>query len=367
MWGRLSVLLCLCALLCVIEQRAVALDPEQSITQYSLTQWGHRDGLSSTAIYAIAQTPDGFLWLGTSDGVVRFDGLRFIPVPLSGTDDIAFGPVKALIVARTGAMWIGTETGKLVRMEGRSMKIVVLPEPIVSIRENADSTIRVETSNHVLRFHPESMEPESGDLSAIGGDQGPKREGAFYGPSARKVSVCQQCTLLGLTASLLKRAHLNPNQIRMAMRDKDENLWVATAEGGIVRVAFRPTDSTHSTPEIEHLSASEGLSNDSVWDIFEDREHNLWIATQNGLDRLRDDKIATMTRRTGLLSNEITSLASVNNGTFAGSSLGLNRITSTHSETVLRGSIFSLARSTDGSLLFATPLGVSELKDGKVR
>jgi hypothetical protein len=56
------------------------------IAQYSLTQWGHRDDLPSTAIYAITQTPDGFLWLGTSDGLVRFDGLRFLQVSLLKTD-----------------------------------------------------------------------------------------------------------------------------------------------------------------------------------------------------------------------------------------------------------------------------------------
>jgi ligand-binding sensor domain-containing protein len=70
------VFVCLCVLLRMMQGTAEALDPEQKITQYSLTQWGHRDGLPSTAIYSLAQTPDGFLWLGTSDGLVRFDGLR---------------------------------------------------------------------------------------------------------------------------------------------------------------------------------------------------------------------------------------------------------------------------------------------------
>jgi hypothetical protein len=53
----------------------------------------------------------------------------------------------------------------------------------------------------------------------------------------------------------------------------------------------------------------DGLSNDSIWDLFEDREHNPWIGTQNGLNRLRNDKFSTLTRRTGLLSGDISSLA----------------------------------------------------------
>src|ERR1700745_374549 len=138
-WRPFWVLVCLCASVRIVEPTAAALNPEQKITQYSLTQWGHRDGLPSSAIYAIAQTPDGFLWLGTSDGLVRFDGLRFVQAPLSDTGDAVFGGVQALKVDRTGAMWIGTENGSLVRMEGRSMKVVMLNLPIVAIADTAHS------------------------------------------------------------------------------------------------------------------------------------------------------------------------------------------------------------------------------------
>ena len=351
-WPPFDIFVYLCAWLCLVEGTAAGLNPQQKITQYSLTQWGHRDGLPSTAIYAIAQTPDGFLWLGTSDGLVRFDGLRFLQVPLLKTDKsdaTAFGQVQTLKVDRTGAMWIGTQSGNLVRMEGRSMKIAILNAPILSIREDADSTIQVETSDRLLRLDPHSMEFKSAH------------------PVKDKTPACSQCAPLGITPSLLKQASLNQSQIRMAMRDNDGNVWIATKEEGVLRVAKKSSGSAHPTPEIDRLSAREGLSNDSVWDIFEDREHNLWIATQNGLNRLRDDKFAIVTRRTGLLSNDISSLVSIPAGIFAGSSLGLDRVTITHSDTVLRGSVFSLARATDGSLFFATSLGLSQLKEGKVR
>jgi ligand-binding sensor domain-containing protein len=182
-WRPFCVFVCLCVSLRIVEGTAQALDPEQKITQYSLTQWGHRDGLPSTAIYAVAQTPDGFLWLGTSDGLVRFDGLRFVPVPLSNAGDIAFGRVQALRVDRTGAMWIGTESGSLVRMEGRSMKIVMLHVPIVAIRENADSSIQVETSDRLLRFDPYTMELKSKDLDAVSEHDDPKRTSPSLGHS----------------------------------------------------------------------------------------------------------------------------------------------------------------------------------------
>ena len=368
-WRQFYVLVCLCASVLIVERRAAALNPEQKITQYSLTQWGHRDGLPSSAIYAVAQTPDGFLWLGTSDGLVRFDGLRFVQVPLSETGDAVFGRVQALKVDRTGAMWIGTENGSLVRMEGRSMKIVMLNLPIVAIAENADSSIQVKTSDHLLRFDARSMELRSRDLDAIGANPNPKRDSlsSRLRPRESTIAGSPACAGLEITSAILKRIDLRQDQIRMSMRDNDGNLWIATKESGVLRIPKKPNGSSNTKAGVDRLTASEGLSNDSVWDIFEDREHNLWIATQNGLNRLRDDKISMVTRRTGLLSNNISSLVSTSTGIFAGSDLGLDRVTTTHSETALRGSVFSLARASDGSLLFATSLGLSQLKDGKVR
>jgi ligand-binding sensor domain-containing protein/anti-sigma regulatory factor (Ser/Thr protein kinase) len=253
-------------------------------------------------------------------------------------------------------------------MEGRSMKIVMLHVPIIAIRENADSSIQVETSDRLLRFDPHSMELKSKDSDGVGEHDDPKRTPPSLGHSIKSTAfVCAQCASLGITSSFLKRANLDRDQIRMAMRDHDGNVWIATREGGVLRVAKRSSGSPDATPEIDRLSANEGLSSDSVWDIFEDREHNLWVATQNGLNRLRDDKFSIVTRRSGLLSNDITSLISVESGIFAGSNLGLNRVTTTHSETVLHGSIFSLARAGDGSLFYATSLGLSQLKEGKAR
>jgi signal transduction histidine kinase/ligand-binding sensor domain-containing protein len=352
----------------MMEGTAEGLDPEQKITQYSLTQWGHRDGLPSTAIYSLAQTPDGFLWLGTSDGLVRFDGLRFVTVPLSKRGELGFGRVQALMVSRTGSMWIGTESGSLARMEAGSLKIVMLHAPIVAIRERQDSSIEVETLDRLLRFDAHSMELTSNDPDVAGGTRVPKRTSLSTGGSIKdKAFLCAECGPLGITSSLLQRANLDPSQIRTAMHDHDGNVWIATRESGVFRVAKRSDNSSSAAPEIDRLSVHEGLSSDSVWDIFEDREHNLWVATQNGLNRLRDDKFSIVTRRTGLLSNDISSLVSAEGGVFAGSNSGLNRVTTTHSETVLQGGIFSLARAGDGSLYLATSLGLSQLKEGKVR
>ena len=58
---------------------AFALDPALDISQYAHTAWKVRDGFAKGVIYAIAQTPDGYLWLGTEFGLLRFDGVRAVP------------------------------------------------------------------------------------------------------------------------------------------------------------------------------------------------------------------------------------------------------------------------------------------------
>jgi signal transduction histidine kinase/ligand-binding sensor domain-containing protein len=351
--------------LCSVERTAAGLTSKRGISQYSLTQWGHRDGLPSTTIYAIGQTPDGFLWLGTADGLIRFDGIRFLQVPLFGNADIRFGKVRALAVGGDGALWVGTESGILVRINGREMKSLTLHLPISSIQVRADSLIDVQTSDTVFRISLETMQItttcRTGPASAPGSELHPPVSRL---PAKDASAECSRHSALNLAPSILDRAHLTPDQIRSVLADSDGTLWVATREGGIFRVSKTAGE---ALPRIEQLTTSDGLSSDSIWDLFEDREHNLWIGTQNGLNRLRDDKFSTITRRTGLLSDNINSLAVVGTEVFAGSVVGLNRVTATGAESLLHESILSLTAGTGGSLFAGTPRGLTVIKEGRIQ
>lgn len=357
------VFVCVCAFLCPIECSAAGPAAKQGISQYSLTQWGHRDGLPSAAIYAIAQTPDGFLWLGTADGLIRFDGIRFFQVPLMGKGDTAFGKVKALAASADGALWVGTETGILVRIDGPAMKSLTLNLPISSIRERPDSLIEVEASNQVFRVSPATMQVTTTcqvrSASALVSAPHPPQSM----PLAKvDPTECGLQSAHNIAPSILDRTHLASDQIRSILPDTDGNLWLATRESGVIRVSNTVGE---ARAEKEQFSVVDGLSSDSVWTLFQDREHNLWIGTQNGLNRLRYDKFATMTRRSGLLSNNMTSLAVVGSKVFAGSAVGLNEITATGAKSVLRESILSLTGGIDGTLFAGTPHGLSVVKDGR--
>ena len=96
--------------MCVLTRGALALDPHKSLTQYSRTVWSQEHGLPQDTIRAIAQTTDGYLWLGTDEGLARFDGYEFV-VFNKDSGDLPGNSITALAAARDGSLWIGTSNG----------------------------------------------------------------------------------------------------------------------------------------------------------------------------------------------------------------------------------------------------------------
>ena len=81
--------------------------PDPEPVQYTLTSWTETDGLPANAIRAIAQDRDGYLWLGTRAGLIRFDGVRFVIWEAESEAAAAESDVTALYAARDGSLWIG--------------------------------------------------------------------------------------------------------------------------------------------------------------------------------------------------------------------------------------------------------------------
>ena len=90
---------------------AFALDPALDVSQYAHTAWKIREGFTKGMIGSIVQTPDGYLWLGTEFGLLRFDGVRNVPWQPPADQHLPSSTIMKLLVARDGTLWIGTDKG----------------------------------------------------------------------------------------------------------------------------------------------------------------------------------------------------------------------------------------------------------------
>ena len=109
---------------CASLQQAVALNPQRSFWQYSRNVWNQQQGLPQDTITTISQTTDGYLWLGTDEGLARFDGYEFVMFT-SAKGELPANSIKALAAGPDGSLWIGTSSG-LAQFIGKSRRLYTI-------------------------------------------------------------------------------------------------------------------------------------------------------------------------------------------------------------------------------------------------
>jgi signal transduction histidine kinase/ligand-binding sensor domain-containing protein len=363
--------------------------------QYSVTAWGHKDGLPSTFIYAIAQTDDGFLWLGTADGLVRFDGVQFTPWRLTAPDGQPLGQVRTLNVSRNGDLLLGTGTGLLGRMQSSNLQIAQLHSAVESIEESRDGSLWVATLAdlwHLNGSNLQSVDPPrsmpkgwlSGPLEGKDGkvwitthegvfyidnrrlvQSGNRRSWLFRAPDGNLALLDQRGTVHSLENRTTDRRSSGllhvPATIAQVMADRNGYFWIALRGGGVIHIA--PTDGQTSA---QQFTRDDGLSSNFASSTFEDREHNLWVATENGLNRLRRNDVLSLTRRDGLLSDTVTSVGAGEDGSvWLATAGGLERIREGSTAVYLKGSdVLSLLVGRNQQIWAGTTLGLVQWRDG---
>jgi ligand-binding sensor domain-containing protein len=121
---------------------AFALNPAMDVSQYAHKTWRVGEGFSKGAIHAIAQTPDGYLWLGTDFGLYRFDGVRNIPWQLPPGQQLPSSQIRTLIAARDGTLWIGTSRGLASWKEGKLTRYAQLSgQGILGLYEDREGAV----------------------------------------------------------------------------------------------------------------------------------------------------------------------------------------------------------------------------------
>ncbi len=161
-----------------------SLDPSKAITQYIHKTWQADTGLPENSVTSIAQTPDGYLWMGTEAGLARFDGIKFTVYEKRNTPAIGSNFVTALLTDHTGALWIGSAGGGLAVMKDGLFKRVSgadFSETVTSFYEDRHGVLWIGTDGNGIvqckkgvfrRFHTQDGLADNAVFSITGDDKG---------------------------------------------------------------------------------------------------------------------------------------------------------------------------------------------------
>ncbi len=360
-----ALVACLCA--SFLSVRANAVDPARRISQYVHSAWRMQDGVVPGVPEAITQTEDGYIWIGTYAGLVRFDGVRFVSWAAPEGKHLPDSRIFSLLGSKDGSLWIGTLRGLAKWKNGELVSYLDPRGRFNSIVEDDKGTIwgarsqlydthgpLCQVMGNALRCYgaTEGVPIPSANRMAkdnlgnlwIGGSAGLCRwkflESHCYFQDQLKraaalVGVISVATenegsvwaiveghgagleLQHLTGGVWQRYVLpgiteaDPG-VTALMIDRDHGVWVGTASRGIYRI---------HDGDVDHFDRGDGLSSNAVAGFYQDREGTLWVATSNGIDNFRDVRVASYSMREGLTADSAsTVLASRNGGVWIGNS-----------------------------------------------
>ena len=312
--------------------RVFALNPALDVSQYSHTAWKIQDGFARGAIKSIAQTPDGYLWVGTEFGLLRFDGVRAVPWRPPADQHLPSDDIWSLLAASDGALWVGTAkglarwkdgrltvydefagrlvwrlieshdttvwasgpsvpTGRLCAIRRQDVKCfgddASLGYGVMALYEDTQRNLWLGVADGIWRWSPGPprffpMPGERDRIQAFNAD----RDGVLLVTTRGGVRRFVD----GRAESYPLAGPTMPLKADRLLRDRDGTLWMGTASG-VVHAHEGKTDT---------FARADGLSGDRVLALFEDREGNIWVATTDGLDRFRDVVASALSEKQGL-------------------------------------------------------------------
>jgi ligand-binding sensor domain-containing protein/signal transduction histidine kinase len=304
---------------------AFALDSRRDLSQFSHEVWLTENGLPQNTVHSIAQTKDGYIWIGTEEGLARFDGVRFTIFDKQNTPQLKSNYIRALLADRQGALWVGTAEG-LVRILNGSFTAF--------------------TTNEGL---------PSNTIQAIYED----REDNLWVATATGLSLFKS----GSLTTFKTKERLIGGSIQALFQDSEGALWIATPYG-----VGRVKDGTFT-----NYTVRDGLGSNSVRAIQQDGEGRLWFGSLAGLTSFNDGHFKTYTTRDGLPNDRIISLSvSREGGLLVGTAGGLCRFAAgkftgfNPGDTLSTSTILSLLEDLEGNLWIGTESGgINLLKDAK--
>jgi signal transduction histidine kinase/ligand-binding sensor domain-containing protein len=387
------------------------LDPAKAITQYVRQTWQSRSGLPHNTVMAIIQTADGYVWLGTEEGLARFDGDHFTVFDKRNTAELRNDCVLSLLVDHKGDLWIGTRGGGLTRYSHGRFQAFTSPhglpsESIQALYEDARGTLWIGTAGGGLAqylngsFHTFTTADGLADntIFSIAGDG---HDALWIGThnglsklSGRRFTTYRVADGLGsnyVRTTYVDRkgtvwvgtddrglASLGPhgftrwttqngstsNTVLSLYEDRSHTLWIGMLGGGLSRLV---------DGKLTTLKGTADFGGEGIHSIFEDREGNLWFGTlAGGATCLRDGPVTTISKEEGLVSDYILPVYQDKEGNvWIGSHDGLERLSDGHFTLYTRKQglpdnlVLSVTQDGEGNIWAGTRRGVAVLKNGR--
>jgi signal transduction histidine kinase/ligand-binding sensor domain-containing protein len=330
---QLSCLLSACVYGVLFCASVCGLDRDRTIAQFHHTSWTAKDGAPSQ-ISALAQTADGYLWIGSARGLFRFDGVEFEPYAPPAGVTLPAHNIYALMATPDGGLWISFRPSGLGFLKNGQLRVFTAPEElpesqVYCFARDPDGRIWAGTQTGLAVF-------DGSRWSDVGSDWNftkqrtwslfVDREGTLWVGSADTIlflprgSKSFQQTGIRTNgvpqiaqgrdgrlwmAEWSKPARpiplagrepaANDPEIRVEadklLFEREGGLWMTVNSGGVRRVRFPERlgnrKLTADDPELESFKSNDGLSDDTTDNMLEDREGNIWISSSKGLDRFR--------------------------------------------------------------------------------
>jgi signal transduction histidine kinase/ligand-binding sensor domain-containing protein len=347
-----------------------SLDPGKPLTQFVHKAWQSAQGLPQNSVLGIAQTADGYLWLGTEEGLARFDGVRFVTFD-KRTAGLGDNTIQTLFVDSRQNLWIGTESGGLWRYAHGAFTAYKARDGLSNssvrvVYEDEHGTLWVGTEggglgrfeNGRFRMFTKAEGLADNQVFAITGDRnGTLWIGTHKGFSKFSGGRFTNFHLSGPIAS---------NFVHALYAEPDGGLWIGTDEG----LCRRPQGGAMAC-----YTTSEGLPSNSIFALYKDRAGALWIGTGGGgLSRFFDGKFTSYGAADGLVGKDVWSILEDREGSmwFGTAGGGLNCLrtgvftTFSTADGLISNTILPVYEDSSGAVWMGSDLGLMRWRAGKV-
>jgi ligand-binding sensor domain-containing protein/signal transduction histidine kinase len=394
------------AFLLLVGIPVAALDPNRNLKEFGHQVWLTENGLPQNTVQTLIQTRDGYLWIGTQEGLARFDGLNFAVFDKENTPAFKSNDIRSMYEDKQGSLWIGTSYGLVRRQNGQFKSFTVdegLPDNSIGpVAEDANGNLLIGTTAGLVRFESDKFKTfttenglssnviqtlfvrasgtvligTSAGIEVLNGDHLSHWSSPENFPVANVTAIAETKSghlwfgtsdgLFGTDGetSKAKPMTLPASRVNTLRVDREGALWIGTG-AGLVRVR---------NGTVETFTTANGLSSNLVLSVFEDREGSMWIGTEaGGLNLLKSKKFNTLTAKDGLPSDLVKAIyQDAHGGIWIGSNGGGLTLlkngelsTWTTRDGLSSDVVLSLAGDTAGHIWIGTPDGLNRFRDGK--